>query len=154
MLAAPLRAALLKMDRTAAAGDLAKRALRVLGGFVSSMKLKYDDVEFGLDLGSEAGIADTGDLESDLSGLLKSVAEAASEHRTALVLFIDELQYVEETQLAALDQGTSSVCPIPTPPHPGRRRFASAGGTNRARQIVRRTVVYVPRNRPLGTSRR
>ena len=66
------------------------------------MKLKYDDVEFGIDLGSEAGIADTGDLESDLSGLLKAVAEVAREHRNALVLFIDELQYVEETQLAAL----------------------------------------------------
>ena len=102
LLAAPLRAALLKMDRSAAVGDLAKRALRALGGFISSMKLKYDDVEFGVDLGSEAGIADTGDLESDLSGLLNAVAEAAREHGTALVLFIDELQYVEEKQLAAL----------------------------------------------------
>jgi hypothetical protein len=102
LLAAPLRAALLKMDRKVAAGDLAKRGLRALGGFVGSMKLKYEDVEFGFDLGSEAGIADTGDLETDLSDLLKAVAEAAGEHGTAFVLFIDELQYVEETQLAAL----------------------------------------------------
>ena len=102
LLAAPLRAALLKLDRLAAAGNLAQRALRVLGGFIGSMKLKYDDLEFGIDLGLEPGIADTGDLESDLSGLLQAVGEAARENETALVLFIDELQYVKEPQLAAL----------------------------------------------------
>ncbi len=102
LLAAPLRVALLKMDRIAAVGDLSQRALRVLGGFIGSMKLKYDDLEFGIDLGSEAGVADTGDLESDLSGLFQAVGEAAREHGTALVLLIDELQYVGEKQLAAL----------------------------------------------------
>jgi hypothetical protein len=41
MLAAPLRAALLKLDRMAAGGNLAKRALRALGGFVKAMKVKF-----------------------------------------------------------------------------------------------------------------
>lgn len=102
LLAAPLRAALLKIDRRAAARERVERALRVLGGFISSMKLKYDDLELGVDLGSEPGVADTGDLESDLSGLLQSVGETAQAHDTAVALFIDELQYVEETQLGAL----------------------------------------------------
>ena len=102
LIAAPLRATLLKMDRGAAAGELAKRALRVLGGFVESMKVKYDDVEFGIDLGAEAGVADSGDLESDLAGLLQAVGEAARERGTALAILIDELQYVEEAHLAAL----------------------------------------------------
>ena len=69
LLAPALRSALLKLDRMAAAGDLAKKTLRVLGGFVAAMKLKYRDVEFGLDLGSEPGIADSGDLENDLIDL-------------------------------------------------------------------------------------
>jgi hypothetical protein len=102
ILAGPLRAALLKLDRLAAGGDLAKRGLRALGGFIDAMKIKFGDVEFGVDLGSEPGIADTGDLEHDLADLLATVAAVTRERKTALVLFIDELQYVEEEQLGAL----------------------------------------------------
>lgn len=102
ILAGPLRAALLKLDRLAAGGDLAKRGLRALGGFISAMKIKFGDVEFGVDLGTEPGVADTGDLEHDLADLLATAAAAAREKKTALVVFIDELQYVEEEQLAAL----------------------------------------------------
>ena len=102
LLAAPLRAALLKLDRLAAGGDRARRALRALGGFVKAMKVKFGDLEFGVDLGAEPGVADTGDLEHDLTELLATVAAAAREKKTALVLFVDELQYVDEEQLAAL----------------------------------------------------
>ena len=73
LLAPSLRAALLKLDRMAAGGDLAKRAMRSLGGFVQAMKLKYGDIEFGLDLGLEPGVADTGDLDADLISLLRAV---------------------------------------------------------------------------------
>ncbi|MSR27688.1 MAG: ATP-binding protein [Planctomycetaceae bacterium] len=65
-----LRLALLKLDRMAAAGDRAKRALRALGGFVQGMKLKYQDIEFGLNFGTEPGVANTGDLSADLTSLL------------------------------------------------------------------------------------
>src|SRR5512139_551450 len=58
LLAPAMRAALLKLDRLAAGGELVKRALRALGGFVQAMKLKYEDVEFGIDLGLEPGVAD------------------------------------------------------------------------------------------------
>ena len=102
LLAPSLRAALLHLDRMAAGGDLAKRAMRSLGGFVQAMKLKYNDIEFGLDLGLEPGVADTGDLDADLISLLRAVGEAARERQTVLTLFIDELQYVAEEQLAAL----------------------------------------------------
>jgi hypothetical protein len=85
-----------------AAGEMSKRALTALGAFVSAMKLKYNDIEFGLDLGSEPGLADSGDLESDLIGLFVELRLAAKEKKTALVLFIDEVQYIEETQFAAL----------------------------------------------------
>lgn len=97
-----LRLALLKLDRIAAAGELAKKALRALGGFVGAMKVKYQDIEFGVDLGNEPGIADSGDLEHDLIDLFVELGRAAKEKKTAVVFFIDELQYVEEEQFAAL----------------------------------------------------
>ncbi len=102
LLVPSLRAALLKLDRMAAGGELAKRALRALGGFVQAMKVKFGDIEFGVDLGFEPGVADTGDLDADLISLFQAVGEAARERRTVLALFIDELQYVPENQLAAL----------------------------------------------------
>ena len=102
LLVPSMRSALLRLDRMAAGGDLAKRALRALGGFVRAMKVRYDDIEFGLDLGSEPGVADSGDLDADLISLFQAVGEAARERGTVMVLFIDELQYVAESQLAAL----------------------------------------------------
>jgi len=102
LLAPSIRAALLKLDRMAAGSDLVKRALRSLGGFVQAMKLKYGDIEFGLDLGLEPGVADTGDLDADLIALFSAVGEAARERKSVLVMFIDELQYVPEDQLASL----------------------------------------------------
>lgn len=96
------RTALLKLNRSAAATEMGKRALKALGGFVSAMKLKYQDIEFGIDLGSEPGLADSGDLESDLIALFVELGLAVKEKKSALVLFIDEMQYIDEIQLAAL----------------------------------------------------
>ncbi|OYX00192.1 MAG: AAA family ATPase [Bosea sp. 32-68-6] len=50
----------------------------------------------------EKGLADSGDLDSDLTALLRAIGEAASACGTAIVLYIDELQYVPEDQLASL----------------------------------------------------
>lgn len=97
-----LRAVLLKLDKVVARTNKVKRALRVLGGFVGAMKLKYKDIEFGIDLGCEPGVADSGDLESDLVDLFVELGQSAKERSTAIVLFIDEMQYIEETQFAAL----------------------------------------------------
>lgn len=97
-----LRTALIKLNLISVAGELGKKALRVLGGFVSAMKIKYEDIEFGLDLGSEPGIADSGDLENDLVSLFVEIGKAAKAKHSALVLFIDEIQYIDEEQFAAL----------------------------------------------------
>jgi len=105
MLAPELRQALLRLSRTAKAGDLAKRALRALAGFAKALKLKYSDIEVGFDFEPEPGLADNGDLESDLQALLEAAGVAARQAETALILFLDELQYVEEEQLAALITG-------------------------------------------------
>ena len=102
LLAPDLRRALLRLSRNAQAKDLAERALRALAGFAEALKVKYQDIEVGLDFEKEAGLADNGDLEHDLQALLEAAGTAAQKGRTALALFIDELQYVEEDQLAAL----------------------------------------------------
>ncbi|HUL46063.1 MAG TPA: ATP-binding protein, partial [Steroidobacteraceae bacterium] len=105
LLAPQLRLALLRLSRNERAKDLATRALRGLAGFVGALKVKFGDIEVGLDYEPEAGLADNGDLEADLAALLEVVGGAAQNAGTALILFIDELQYVEEDQLAALIAG-------------------------------------------------
>ena len=102
MLAPQLRLALLKLSRRDKAKDLAARGLRALAGFAKSLKVKYADLEVGIDLDPEPGLADNGDLEHDLQALLEASGRAAQADETALVLFIDELQYVPEEQLASL----------------------------------------------------
>lgn len=102
LLAPELRVAMLRLSRNERARERAQRALRALAGFARSMKVRYADIEVGFDLEPEPGLADNGDLEHDLQALLEAAGSAAQAAESALVLFIDELQYVEEDQLAAL----------------------------------------------------
>jgi hypothetical protein len=102
LLAPELRAALLRLSRTERAKSLAQRALRGLAGFAKGLKLKYRDIEVGLDLDPEPGLADNGDLQHDLMALLEAAGQAAKQAGTALAMLIDELQYVKEEELAAL----------------------------------------------------
>jgi hypothetical protein len=96
-----LRAALLRLDRVKQASAGVKRALQALAGF-AKLKVKYDDFEVALDFEPEAGLADSGDLDADLTDLIVAVGEAARERNSVVILVIDELQYVPEVQLAAL----------------------------------------------------
>lgn len=102
VLAPQLRIGLLKLSRMEQAKDVAIRGLRALAGFVGKMKLTFNDVEVGLDYEPEPGLADNGDLEGDLTMLLEQVGAAAHAAGTLVAIFIDELQYVPEKQLAAL----------------------------------------------------
>jgi len=102
MLAPELRRALLRLSRNAKAKNLAQRSLRGLAGFAKALKVKYKDIEVGFDFDPEPGLADNGDLEHDLQALLEVAGAAAQKAGTALACFVDELQYVEEEQLAAL----------------------------------------------------
>ena len=102
LLAPQMRQALLRLSRHQQAKAVATKALRALAGFAKSLKVKYADIEVGLDFDPEPGLADNGDLEHDLQALLEEAGLAAREAGTALILFIDELQYVKEAELAAL----------------------------------------------------
>jgi hypothetical protein len=102
LVAPQLRQALLRLSRNEKAKDLAQRALRGLAGFAKALKVKYEDIEVGFDFDPEPGLADNGDLEHDLQALIEVAGDAARKGETALVMFIDELQYVAEDELAAL----------------------------------------------------
>ncbi|MBM3569501.1 MAG: ATP-binding protein [Alphaproteobacteria bacterium] len=102
MLAPQLRLALLRLSRLENAKELAQRALRGLAGFVKALKIRYADIEVGIDFDPEPGLADNGDLEHDLQALFEAAGAAAKSAGTALALFIDEMQYVAEDELAAL----------------------------------------------------
>ena len=102
ILAPQLRQALLRLSRNEQAKELAQRALRGLAGFAKALKVKYQDIEVGMDFEPEPGLADNGDLEHDLQALLEVAGAAAKKAGTALVMFVDELQYVDEEQLASL----------------------------------------------------
>jgi hypothetical protein len=102
LLAPQLRMTLLKLSTVESAKAYATRGLRALAGFAKALKVKFNDIEVGLDLEPELGLADNGDLEGDLAVLLEQVGLAAQSAKTAVVMFIDELQYVKEPQFAAL----------------------------------------------------
>jgi len=102
LLIPPLRQILFELDRAQQVSEKVKRGLRVLKSFFNGIKLKYNDLEIGIEVDPETGSADSGDLESDLGTLLEVIAEAAADRGTAVAIVIDELQYLKETELSAL----------------------------------------------------
>ena len=115
MLAPQLRSALLRMSRIEKAKGPAERGLRALAGFAQALRVSYQDIEIGIEYEPERGLADNGDLESDLAALLEQVGLAAKNAGTALVAFIDELQYVEQAQFAALISALHRTAQIQVP---------------------------------------
>jgi len=97
-----LRQLLIALDRMATISQKAKRGLRVLKSFFNGVKLKYHDVEIGIDVDPEPGVADSGNLEADLAEVFVALGEAAAERQTAVALIIDEMQYLSEEELSAL----------------------------------------------------
>ena len=102
VIAPALRIALLRLSKVEAAKVFAQRALRALAGLAKSLKVKYQDIEVGLDFDAEPGLADNGDLEVDLAALFVESGIAARQAGTVLALFIDELQHIKQDQFAAL----------------------------------------------------
>ena len=60
------------------------------------------DVAIGLDIEPEKGTADSGDLEIDLPNLFVAIGEAAEDRKSAVAIFIDEIQYFNQKELGAL----------------------------------------------------
>jgi hypothetical protein len=102
MLAPQLRRLLFELDRLAGAGNKVRRALAVLKSFVATVRIKVGEIDIGIDIEPEAGVADSGDLELDLPSLFVALAEAARERGVAVAILIDEIQYFSVGELSAL----------------------------------------------------
>jgi AAA ATPase domain len=101
-LAAALRRVLLEMDAKRRLGDALRRAFGVLKGFALRLP---DGSELHIDVDAVLGPADSGDLEADLAGLFVELGKVAREHRTGMMLTVDELHYVDRPTLTALIVG-------------------------------------------------
>lgn len=82
------------------AKEKAYLALRALKSFASVFKISMGDVSIAVD--AEPGIADSGNLEFDLTDLFIRVGEAARAAGKGWALFVDEVQYLKEEELAAV----------------------------------------------------
>lgn len=96
-LAPKLHHVLHRLDRMKKAGADLQKAFGTLTSFARMFKATIGDVDFSL-----AGPAATGDLSLDLTDLFVVIAEAAKKRDTAVVLLIDEIQYVQKGDLSAL----------------------------------------------------
>jgi hypothetical protein len=97
-----LRQVLFQLDSMANVSEKVKRGLRVLRSFIGSVKLKTGDLEMSLNIDPERGAADSGDLEADLAELFVALGEAALDRKTAVAIIVDEVQYLNETEMSAL----------------------------------------------------
>lgn len=100
LLTAELRRVLYDLDLSRRAGAKLRSAWNALRNFASIFRVSFEGFDFGVD--PTPGVADTGDLVQDLPQLLTLVAEAARDRNTAVVLFIDEVQYLDPQELAAV----------------------------------------------------
>ena len=103
LLVAKLRRALYSLDATA---NLRKKITRTIAqalGVLKSFALSTPDgSKISLDLDPARGFADSGNLTEDLTDVLISVGEAARDVESGLMIAIDEIQYLEDSEFASL----------------------------------------------------
>lgn len=83
------------------AGDKLRKALATFRSFT----VKVDATgmwSLGLDVATEPGRGDSGELETDLGELIKDLAEAAEEQGRGLAILVDEAQDLTRDELRAL----------------------------------------------------
>lgn len=97
LIAPQLHRILLRLDRVKRAGAEVQNAFGALRAFASAFKVQLGDVEFGLSAQSA-----TGDLTIDLTDLFVAIGTTAQKRDTAVVILIDEIQYLSKTDLSAL----------------------------------------------------
>lgn len=98
LLAMRLRSVLLELDRGQMSGAV-KRALGVLKSFTYRLS---DGTSISLDVDAVSGSADSGVLAEDTADLLTAVGEAARDRKSGVLIAIDEVQYLDVEELAAV----------------------------------------------------
>lgn len=89
-----------KLSLMEAAKAASHSAMRALRSFASAFKISVGDFEVAVD--PEPGVADSGNLEYDVTDLFLKVGEAAKAAGRGWALLIDEVQYLSNEELAAL----------------------------------------------------
>lgn len=103
-LAPQLHRILLRLDRLKKAGADLRGAFDTLRGFASAFKVSLGDMEFGLTTHTA-----TGDLAIDLTDLFVAIGQAAEKRDSAVVILIDEIQYLSKVDLSALIMAAHKV---------------------------------------------
>jgi len=89
-----------KLSLIEAAKATSYAALRALRSFAAAFKINMGDFEVSVD--PELGVADSGNLEYDVTELFLKVGEAAKAAGRGWALLIDEVQYLSNDELGAL----------------------------------------------------
>lgn len=90
------------LSRGAQLTAVARRALGVLRSFRMTASVNPATGELELSVEPVAGVADSGDLTSDLTDLFVHVGEVARSKKTGALFLLDEVQNLESADLAAL----------------------------------------------------
>lgn len=98
LLAVNLRKILIELDRGSVSRAVA-RALRVLKSFTLQLP---DGTTIQLDPEPLFGVADSGQLDEDLTDLLVALGEAARDRGRGILIAVDEVQYLSAAELSAL----------------------------------------------------
>lgn len=118
LLMPPLREVLQPLARHPTARDATHQALRVLASTAQRLRPQYRDIDPRLALSTDDGTEATepvGILEHDLELLLECAGRSAKAAGTLLVLFVDELQVLEQNQLNALLSAMQHVALLQLP---------------------------------------
>ena len=95
-----MRQVLRKLSVMEAARSAVHSAMRALRGFASAFKISLGDIEIGVE--PEPGVADSGDIENDLTEMFEAIGYAAKAAGKGWALLIDEVQYLDVQELAAV----------------------------------------------------
>jgi AAA ATPase domain len=99
LMARMARRVLRAMSRSERASERARRVLGVLKAFTVKTP---EGIELSIDVEALVGLADSGDLEEDLTDLLVELGQAARAANSGVVFLLDEIQFLDQRSLEAL----------------------------------------------------
>lgn len=99
-----MRKVLRSLSTVEAARHWAVRGLRGLRNFASILKIEVAGIGVGIEGASdeEPGLADSGDIQFDLPDLFDLLGKTAQQAGKGWLLLVDEVQYLNDTDLSAL----------------------------------------------------
>ena len=89
-----------KLSLVESAKSASHSLAKALRSFASAFKIDYGD--FSVSVDAEPGVADSGNLEIDVTDLFLMVGRAAKAAQKGWTILIDELQYLNKDELSAL----------------------------------------------------